>query len=224
MLSRSEAWWRRRRLGDEEWQRRGRAALQRVLLERDGNAEAYALYRHAQSFDNNFTTGSLDVLEAVGGSWKATREVWHYLFDVDWVARVQAPHLPVDHPLFLLMAEPRRLRFRVIDSLWVRLVDVEAGLAARSYGADGSLVFELADPFCEWNEGRWRLDDGRASRTEDEAELRLDATALGSAYLGAFSFSQLHRAGRIEELREGALERADALFAADRAPWCPEIF
>jgi predicted acetyltransferase len=48
--------------------------------------------------------------------------------------------------------------------------------------------------------------------------------ALGSAYLGGFTFAQLARAGRMEELRAGALERADALFRSDRAPWCPEIF
>jgi hypothetical protein len=49
-------------------------------------------------------------------------------------------------------------------------------------------------------------------------------TALGSAYLGAFSFSELMRGGRVEELRRGAAARADAMFAWDRAPWCPEIF
>ena len=30
--------------------------------------------------------------------------------------------------------------------------------------------------------------------------------------------------GRAEELRRGAAVRADAMFAAERAPWCPEIF
>jgi predicted acetyltransferase len=224
MLSRSEGWWRHRRLGDEEWQRRGRGTLQRVLFERDDRAEGYALYRHAQSWENFASTGSLDVVEAVGGSWEGTRELWRYLLDVDWVAHIKASLLPVDHPLLLLMAEPRRLGFRLQDSLWVRLVDVAPALAARTYEADGSLVFELSDAFCSWNEGRWRLADGRAARTDEEPELRLDATALGAAYLGGFSFSQLHRAGRVEQLRDGALERADALFAADRAPWCPEIF
>jgi hypothetical protein len=47
---------------------------------------------------------------------------------------------------------------------------------------------------------------------------------LGAAYLGAFTFEQLVRAGRIEELRRGAAARADAIFGRTRAPWCPEIF
>ena len=63
-----------------------------------------------------------------------------------------------------------------------------------------------------------------AERTDAAAELALPVTALGSAYLGGFSFGELARTGRVEELADGALDRADALFRADRYPWCPEIF
>jgi predicted acetyltransferase len=103
----------------------------------------------------------------------------------------------------------------------VRLVDVGASLSARSFTADGEVVFEVVDAFCPWNEGRWT---SRGERTAAEPELRLDVRELGSVYLGGFTFGQLERAGRVEELVPGALARADALFATDRAPWCPEIF
>jgi predicted acetyltransferase len=107
-------------------------------------------------------------------------------------------------------------------------VDAQAALSARSYAAEGALTFEVADSFCDWNEGRWRLvaDGGRGSveRSEGPADLRLGVDALGSAYLGGFSFAELRRAGQVEELTEGAVARADALFRTDRAPWCPEIF
>jgi hypothetical protein len=49
-------------------------------------------------------------------------------------------------------------------------------------------------------------------------------SALGSTYLGGFTFDQLLRAGRIEELKPGAVARADELFRTERQPWCPEIF
>jgi predicted acetyltransferase len=63
------------------------------------------------------------------------------------------------------------------------------------------------------------------SRLESGAgELRLDVADLASAYLGGFSFTRLARAGRVEELAEGALARADALFRTPVAPWCPEVF
>jgi sterol carrier protein len=47
---------------------------------------------------------------------------------------------------------------------------------------------------------------------------------VGTVYLGGFTFAQLARAFRAEELRDGAIERADALFATSLEPWCPEIF
>jgi predicted acetyltransferase len=63
-----------------------------------------------------------------------------------------------------------------------------------------------------------------AARTDAEADLALDVSGLGTVYLGGFSFADLARAARLEELRPGGVERADALFRTDRAPWCPEIF
>jgi predicted acetyltransferase len=81
----------------------------------------------------------------------------------------------------------------------------------------------VADAFCGWNEGRYRVGDGVA-RTEEPADVRLDVSALGSVYLGGFTFAQLARAGRAEEVRDGGLARADDLFRTDVAPWCPEIF
>jgi predicted acetyltransferase len=132
--------------------------------------------------------------------------------------------LPPDHPLFLLLAYPRRARYRMYDGLWVRLVDVGAALSGREYAAEGSVVFEVHDAVCPWNEGRWKLEDGAASRTEEAAELALDVDALGSAYLGAVSFAQLRDGGRVQELVDGAVGRADALIGWRPLPWCPEIF
>ena len=109
------------------------------------------------------------------------------------------------------------------DGLWLRVVDVEAALSGRAY-SDGSLVFDVRDAVCPWNEGRWKIEGGSAARTNEAAEIALDVSALGSAYLGAVSFDQLQRALRVEELVDGAVERADALFGWRPLPWCPEIF
>ena len=224
MPSRSAEWWRVRRLSDEEFMRRGRSPLQRLVLERDGRPEAYALYRIAGKWEHWLPAGSVDVLEALAVSPGATRALWRYLFDIDAVARINAHLLPADHPLLLLVQEPARLRMRLKDGLWVRLVDVGAALAARSFGNHGPLVLEIEDGFCAWNAGRWRLAGGTAKRTGDEPELRLGVDGLASVYLGGFTFAALARAGRLEELTVGAVERADGIFRSDRAPWCPEIF
>ena len=68
------------------------------------------------------------------------------------------------------------------------------------------------------------MSEKGAEQTGSEAEIRCDVTALGSVYLGGFTWSQLARALRVEALRPGALERADGLFRTAIAPWCPEIF
>jgi predicted acetyltransferase len=224
MIARTEEWWKIRRLADPESRRQGGGVLNRILLTIDGKPEGYALYRMHQTMEAGASTGFLNVIEAIGATPEATRQIWRLLLDVDWIARVKAALLPVDHPLFLLLARPRMMRFRLSDALWVRLVDVQAALAARRIGAGEPVVIEVRDAFCPWNEGRYSVGAGGTKRTRKSPELALDVSSLGTVYLGGFTFAQLTRAGRIEELREGAAARADALFPRDRAPWCPEIF
>jgi predicted acetyltransferase len=222
MLSRTRTWWEFRILFDPSGHEGGPKRF--VVLEKDGRPEGYAVYRHQPKWDGGVSNSVLEVVEAVALDGRPTAEIWRYLLDIDWAARLSASLLPVDHPLFFLLATPRRMRMRVGDGLWVRLVDVGAALTARGYATDGAVVLDVVDDFCSWNTGRWRLADGVAKRSKTSPQLRCDVTALGSAYLGGFSFSELVRGGRVEELRRGAAARADAMFASERAPWCPEIF
>jgi hypothetical protein len=129
--------------------------------------------------------GELRVVEAIGATPRALRGLWGYLLAIDWIATVRAWLLPPDHPPFLMLASPRRTRFRMGDAVCVRLVDVGAALSARSYSDEGSIVFEVADEFCASNDGRWKLEGGEAARTDEEADLSLPVQSLGSAYLGA---------------------------------------
>jgi predicted acetyltransferase len=221
MFSRAPGWWKDRVLSDSEWRRSGGGELTFAVLERDGEPEAYALYRLNFSYTDGEPSGRTVVIEALGVDPLATAAVWRYLLDIDWMEKIEAELLPVDHPLFLLLLDQSRMKFRVGDGLWVRLVDVGAALAARGYADDGEVVFEVEDAFCPWNEGRWALD---GSRTTAAPDLRLQVDALGCAYLGGFTFADLARAGRVEEAKPGALARADALFRTDLKPWCPEIF
>ena len=224
MVSRSDDWWRLRRLSESSYRPEGFGSLFRAVLRIDGEDAGFALYRVKVDWSTGSVRGELEVAEAMATSLVATRELWRYLFSVDLISMVRAGRLPLDHPLVLLVAEPRRLQMKVGDALWCRLVDVGAALSSRGYAEDGALVLEVSDEFCPWNEGRWRLEGGRAERTDDEPELRLDVADLGSVYLGGFTWSQLARAGLAEELAPGAVARADAIFRSDRAPWCPEIF
>jgi predicted acetyltransferase len=222
MTSRSEEWWKDRQLHLPEHE--AQAPRRFVVLEVDGEPQGYAIYRTHFGFEGGNSSSRLAVREAIGATPHAMAAIWRFLLDVDWQARVETELVPPDHPLLLLLANPRRAQYRIGDGLWVRIVDLPAALSGRTYGDAGPLVLELRDAICEWNDGRWRLDEGSCARTDEEPDLALDVSALGSAYLGAVSFAQLHAALRVEELREGAIARADALFAWRPLPWCLEIF
>jgi len=224
MFARSSTWWQARTLADPEWRRGTNGDLQCAVLENEGRPSAYALYRVNSAFERGLQTGSVAVIEAMGDSPEATRAIWRYLFDIDWMARVKARLLPLDHPLLLLLAEPRRLGFSFRDGLWVRLLDIETAMSARSYQGQGSVVIDVIDEFCPWNAGCWRVGSDSVERTDQAPGLRCDISALGSVYLGGFTWTQLARALRVNELLSGAIAHADALFQVRGAPWCPEIF
>jgi predicted acetyltransferase len=222
MFARTPEWWTLRtlRVPDDEKSNPKRIAV----LELDGSVRAYAIYTSRMDFQGAVLASTLEVSEAVASTPQAAAEIWRFVLDIDLQAKVHARLLPPDHPLFMLIAAPRRLEYRVHDALWMRLVDVGAALSGRAYETEESVVFEVRDAVCPWNDGRWRVDPGGAARSDAEAEIALDVSALGSAYLGAVSFEQLRSALRLEELTQGAVEKADGLFAWRPLPWCPEIF
>jgi predicted acetyltransferase len=224
MILRSREWWEDRPLADPSGHRYGAGPKRIVVLEDGGTPGGYAIYRHRFESDGGTTAAELVVVEAVGAKPAAVAAVWRYLLDVDWVATITASLLPPDHPLFFLLAQPRRMRYRMGDGLWLRLLDVGDALAARTYPQEGELVLELRDALCPWNEGRWLVGGGGAERTTALADLSLDVGALGAAYLGGVRFASLAQNGSVAELRKGAVERADGIFRHGPHPWCPEIF
>ena len=224
MFTRSSEWWELRRLQDDPARRRGAGPKNFVLLELDGEPAGYAIYQVKQDWLLGSSRGQVTILEAIAPAPEATRELWRCLLDFDWTSEFLANLLPVDHPLLQLLADPRRMQFRLGDGVWVRLVDVGAALAARTYQGDGEVVLEVTDALLPENAGRWLVGAGGVSRTDAPAEIALDVAALGSTYLGGFSFTDLVHACRAEELATGAVDRADGLFRTAAAPWCAEIF
>ena len=224
VFMRSRDWWELRALRDPPERRGGAGPKRFVLLEVDGAPAGYAIYRHKMDWDEGVSSGNVLVIEAIAAEASALAELWRYLLDIDWVASISSWLLPPDHPLFFVLAQTRRMRYRLGDGLWVRPVDVGAALSGRTYPEDGEVVFDVRDSFCPWNEGRWKLAGGAAERTNADADLALDVSTLGAAYLGGIRFAQLAQGGQVEELKPGAVERADGIFRHGLHPWCPEIF
>jgi len=200
-----------------------------ALREGPSGVDGYVIYKVAHDWPEHTPNTALHVRDLVGANPGAYADLWRFVLDVDLVTYVEASNRPSDEPLLYLLREPRRLRARMSDNLWVRLVDVPGALAARRYAAPGRVVLEVADRFCTWNGGRYVLeaaDDGGAvvKPTSEAAEIACTASDLGATYLGGTTFRQLRRAGRVDERAEGALARADAMFGWDPAPWCPYDF
>lgn len=226
MFRRSETWWRHRLRNptrDEE------GPFFHALLEHDGEPTGYAVYRVHQNWEKGASKGHVDLREVMAATPLAQRDIWKFVFGIDLVESVRSTSffLPSDHPLQLMLAEPRYLNFLLSNGLWVRIVDVRAALEARGYASDGSVTFEIDDPLLEANSGTWRLEvsggRGRADKVSGDGDVRLGIAELGCVYLGEFTFAQMLAAGRISATRDAAA-RADDMWRTAVAPWCPEIF
>jgi predicted acetyltransferase len=213
---------------DPESARQGSSPLQCVLAERHGEVVGYTRYFVKPEWDEQGPKGTVRLrdLEALDPASYAA--LWRYLCDIDLTGKVAMHNRPVDDAWQHLVSDIRRCAVQQHDSLHVRLVDLGAALEARTYQTPVDVVFEVADAFCPWNEGSWRLtgDAKGASckRTSEPADLALSVRELGAAYLGGVSLMSLAGAGRVRELRAGALAEASLAFGSTVAPWLPHGF
>jgi predicted acetyltransferase len=222
-LTRSEDWWRQYRLADPEHWRDGAGPKYYALLELDGKPAGFAMYRVASKWEDETPKGEVRVVDAHATSPEATAELWRFLFGIDLVERVKCGLIDPAWPLLHLVRDPRRLKISVSDGLWLRFVDLEAALRARTFADGKPAVLEVTDAVREGNAGRWSIGP-EPGRTDAEPDVAVDVTDLASVYLGAFSFERLAAAGRARQVRPGGVARATALFATPLPPFCPEGF
>jgi predicted acetyltransferase len=224
MLDRRGAWWDKR-IHDPEHNRDGAGPLRAAVQPGpDGEAAGYALFAAKAGWDDHGPAGSVNVRELVAETPEAHAGLWRFLLGLDLVRTLQWRLAPDQAALVHLAAGNDAINRRAGDGLFVRLLDVDAALSARTYTTAVDLVLELDDPFCPWNSGRHRLRDGRCEPTDSPADLALGAEALGAIYLGGTPLTALAAAGRARELRPGALIEATTAFRGAVEPWCPEIF
>ncbi|WP_198539524.1 GNAT family N-acetyltransferase [Streptomyces graminilatus] len=217
---------------DPEGERDGASPLQCVVAERgsERGAEVVGFVRFRVKPDWDLTGSNSSVvvedLEALDAA--AQGALWRFLFGIDLTSKIVGRSRPVEEPWHHMVSDIRRCATRRRDSLYVRLVDLGAALEARTYQAPVDVVFDVEDAFCPWNSGRWRLTgDTKGAvcrRTDDAADLALSVRELGSAYLGGVPLAGLGAAGRVREIRQGALAEASVAFGSVVVPWLSHGF
>ncbi|MEU5554435.1 MULTISPECIES: GNAT family N-acetyltransferase [unclassified Micromonospora] len=225
--SRDERWWRYV-LMDPKSQRDGATELRVVLHEGLDGVDGYGLFRTKGEWNNAGPKGVTTVDEVVAATPEAYRAIWRMLLSIDLTRQVVSRRAAVDEPLLRMVNEPRMLVAQVSDALWVRVVDVPAALSARRYATDVDVVIEVDDDLLPENTGRWRLHGGPekadCTRTDDPADLACDVRCLGELFLGGVGLAALADAGRVRELRPGALAAAGPAFGWHRAASALEVF
>ncbi|WP_051471128.1 GNAT family N-acetyltransferase [Patulibacter minatonensis] len=230
LLSRDGTWWTVRLLADEPEDRGGASPLRVVVAGDDG----YALYRVREGA----TTGpvsawtTVEVAELVAVTPAAERALLAFLSSIDLADELVLDARPVDDPLLHTTADVRAIvPGTPADALWLRILDVPAAVAGRSWAADVDLVLEVLHPEDPVVAGRWRLRGTSgapgavvAARTDGPADLVLHARDLGSLYLGGATATGLRDAGAINEATAGTAVALDAALRVERAPWTAGVF
>jgi predicted acetyltransferase len=233
MFGRNDAWWRVM-IYDPAEHRQGAGPLRCLLAEDASGTRGYALYAGTDTWADFLPENVLAVRELMATDPAASAALSADLLSRDLTTEFRLPRRPVDDPLLYQLADPRRTRPQLNDNLWVRIVDLPRALAGRRYACPVDVVLEVRDEILPANAGRWRLTTtaeapggGLAAScvpASAPADLVLDVTELGAAYLGGTRLGAMAGSGLVAELRPGATRQLSAALAWDPAPWCPMVF
>jgi predicted acetyltransferase len=219
---RSEGWWAER-LFDAEADRGGASRMYHAVHEpAAGSPDGYVAWRVEERWDPN-PANLATVIDHSGATDAVRLALLEFACRLDLVGRIRLQSFPVDEPLRWALAEPRQLVTRSVhDVLWVRILDVERCLAARSYGVADRIVLDVEDGFRPECGGRFVVDSragASCSRTDEPPDLAVTASDLGALYLGGVSAATLAAGGRLRPLTPGIVGRATRLFATERPPY-----
>jgi predicted acetyltransferase len=105
------------------------------------------------------------------------------------------------------------------DDQWVRILDVDAALGARTYHrSDAAVTIGVDDPMFAANCGVWAISATVRTRRHPP-DVHVDIGTLSAAYLGAVAWHDLAAIGSVAAT-DDVLERLDSLFAVRPTPFC----
>ena len=223
-ISRPDWWWARAlkeasRPVDSPF---GKGTFVAVHTGPDGVDDGYVLYE--VDWDDQFATkspGQGKVRDLWGTSPAVDVELWRYLLGIDLIARWQAGERPVDEAVRRVMHDARAYEAKArFDDQWLRILDVDAALAARTYTpVDATVTIGVDDPMFPANRGVWAISASGAARVDAPGDVHVDIGTLSAAYLGAVAWRDLATIGSVVAT-DDVLARLDTLFSVRPAPFC----
>lgn len=148
-----------------------------------------------------------------------------FLLGLDLVHRVLFWMLPLDDTLPWLFLDRRAAKVTAVhDETWLRVIDAQRALTARSYAGGGTVTIAVNDPLLPGNSATFILTGDGAEPTTRRAEVHVGIGGLGAALLGGTSWRSLAAAGLARADDPVALDVADRLFAVPEAPHAGTFF
>jgi predicted acetyltransferase len=220
-VSRPGAWW-----SDEQWDPRLGIRYDVAYEAPAGTVDGYVCYGIHSHFEPGIgSQDRLTVRDLVAVNPVARHALWRYVCEVDLVRTIVDPGAPMDLALPYLLTSNRAVRVRgTQDAVWTRLLDVPAGLTARTYPVAGRITIAVRDDSRPGGaaDGTFGLEAGPGGATVTtggDPDLVCEVSALSAAWLGGVRWSTLADAGVVEERVPGATALADAMFASTPLPY-----
>ena len=221
-IDRPAGWWRLREL-----QRTGSRVDHYVAVHSvDGIDDGYVIYRPNDT-DTWFTSTerSVTVVDVVALNDAARAGLWRHVISLDLVDKVLWPAVALDDPLPLAVVDARSVHLGPArDETWLRIVDVEAALSARTYRDHDPVVVRVVDRQIDANNATFEIGPKGVQRSDARPDATVDVATLATTYLGGTRWRQLAAVGRVDVHTATAVERLDGLFVTDAEPFSGTIF
>ena len=220
-IDRHELWWASQR---SHWADSG---PRYVAVCGDPGAETGFARYHPVDTARWFTSGNRTVVvnDLHAPTAQARMALVRFLLSLDLVDTVVFNALPLDDPMPWLLTDYRAARVRSIsDETWLRLLDVSAALAARTFFGAAAVTVEVRDALLPENAGTYAISVDGVARVEGPGELAADVSTLAAVFLGGAGWGQLAAAGLVDVREGSALARAESLFAVGEAPFAGMSF
>jgi len=190
----------------------------------DGTDDGYAHYQLAWADTDDPGGGKGELYDVFAMSAGIELALWDFLMGIDLVRSWHLEARPSNDLLQLAARDPRGYHVTSRwDEQWMRLLDVDAALCSRTYGAGESVTVQVVDPMFVDNNGTWRVAQQGAERVHDSVDIVADIADLSAVYMGDVTWHSLASVGRVSGSLD-ALERAEALFRHQPSTWCGSFF